>query len=255
MDSDPAATIEHAIMITTKETAALTSRLQQVEKALGLKPGFINVLNNVRDVENPIRGCFMAHKRALIEFFQTGKSNCLILEDDVYFLKPVDVSCLLTRLSKTNWEILYLGHRPVVTHKTFVKRTPEADILRVRTNDLHAAIISKSFARRTMEYTWQGKAIDVLMRNSSTNCYAFYPMPAVQMGEPFSRSFWNGLLEKIHEYNQYSKTSDFMGLAVRGVLFPFFTAITFLRLLRISLENRQTYKFEATRDYQAPVSM
>ena len=233
--------IEHAIMITTKGPAAMTRRLRHVEAALGLEDGFIEVLDNRRDLEDSVRGCFVAHKTALTKFLKTGKNNCLILEDDVHFLKPVDIAEFLAKFEDINWQILYLGHRPVSSQNTFVKRTSFADVLRVRTNDLHAAIISRSFASRVMEYNWYGKAIDVLMRNDSTDCYAAYPMPAVQTGAPFSTSFWNGYLEKVYEYIQYSKTGDLPGRITRAAVFPFFAAFMFLRLLGVSLRNRQIY--------------
>lgn len=52
---------------------------------------------------------FNASQRAMLEkFFETGKGNCLILEDDVLF---TDIGSLGSALSElpVNWEILYLG--------------------------------------------------------------------------------------------------------------------------------------------------
>jgi hypothetical protein len=59
------------------------------------------------------RGCFLSHLQVLTQACERGLSNVLILEDDLSFthLFRQHQSTIIQTLSRSPWDIAYLGHR------------------------------------------------------------------------------------------------------------------------------------------------
>ena len=93
--------IDAAILITTKEDDEfIQAQCRHVEQKLFLPQGFIEVFRNVRDNEDSKRGCFNAHFEVYQHIAKRGINTCLVLEDDVHFIrsvKPEEYAAYLSR--------------------------------------------------------------------------------------------------------------------------------------------------------------
>ena len=116
-----------------------------------------------------------------------GARRALIFEDDVEFLpqltpqtatraarflrRDADASCA--------WDIFFLGHFP-----RKMALTADADIVRVRSMDAHAYVLSPEGARALSSLTYAGDQIDVHFHYHCERAFALYPMLAVQTPGP-----------------------------------------------------------------------
>lgn len=144
-------------------------------------------LEQTPDEEDGKRGCFHAHQQAAREAMRLGARRALIFEDDVEFLpqltpqtatraarflrRDADASCA--------WDIFFLGHFP-----RKMALTADADIVRVRSMDAHAYVLSPEGARALSSLTYAGDQIDVHFHYHCERAFALYPMLAVQTPGP-----------------------------------------------------------------------
>ncbi|MBR07555.1 MAG: hypothetical protein CMP48_07700 [Rickettsiales bacterium] len=190
-----------AILLTTKnDHAFLMKKCAHIEKSLGLPAGFVEVFKNDPDQEDSKRGCFNAHYDVYCYIAENELDNCLIFEDDVYFLKKVRSESYDGFLTDQDWDVFYFGHKPDFRQDTFARRTEFPGILHVRTNDRHAYAMNYKFARKMAEKPWSGVFGDRLLRSSTNKAYALVPGRAIQTGPLGSASYQNGITEKFNEY-------------------------------------------------------
>lgn len=146
---------------------------------VGLTP-HVTFLEARPDEGDGKRGCFHAHQRAAGLALERGASHVLILEDDVEFLPhfTLHAGARIARFLASppaEWELFFLGHFP-----SRVELTPQHDVLKVRSMDAHAYLLSAAGARRLCELEYRGEQVDVHFHYRSTEAYALYPMVAVQ---------------------------------------------------------------------------
>lgn len=229
--------IEKAILLTTSTDAAKNAaKIKHIANSLSIPSSLIELHINERDVVDPVRGCFNSHLNAYKSLLESEASHCLILEDDVKFLRKVDPNKVMRQLPG-NWELFYFGHRPVYKQKTFIQKTENYDLVRVRTNDRHAFMISRKYAEKVVKIPWNNKNGDVILRNNSSSAFAMYPMVAVQSGKIFSQSFSNGLAEKMNEFIVYSKQNSWLIKLIRFMVIPMIAIFWFFRLTGLSLAS------------------
>lgn len=202
--------IDRAFLLTTStDRAFLKRKCAHIERYLMLPKGFVEVWHNDRDNEDPKRGCFNAHF-AVYEFIAKHEiSCCLILEDDVHFLKPIPESIYVPFLEEHEWDAFYFGHKPDFRQDTYVKRTNHSGVIQVRTNDRHAYLMHLQFAKVMASKPWSGVFGDRLLRSSTDKAYALVPMRAIQSGSLFSVSHYNGITEKFSEYLRMMNQNPF----------------------------------------------
>lgn len=80
-----------------------TLALQEFER-VGIKPEKFSAVQAI----GPHQSFTQSQKAMMERFFESGKGNCLILEDDVVFKDIGSLGNALSELPE-NWEILYLG--------------------------------------------------------------------------------------------------------------------------------------------------
>lgn len=199
-----------AILLTTKaDEHYIKDKCAHIEAHLGLPAGFVEVFVSEADTEDPKRGCFNAHFNAYCYIAEHQLDNCLIFEDDVFFLSKVPASLYEGFLKKGNWDVFYFGHKPDFRQDTYVRRTKDKNILQVRTNDRHAYAMSYRFAKEMAEKPWSGIFGDRLLRSSTDKAYALVPGMAIQTGRLFTASHLNGITEKFSEYIRMANQTPF----------------------------------------------
>lgn len=202
--------IQKAILLTTNsDDAFLAYKCAHIEDKLNLPKGFVEVWRNEKDTENPKRGCFNAHFQVYQYLAVNDIDRCLILEDDVHFLKTVPEENYVPFLEEADWDVFYFGNKPDHRQDTFARRTRHKGIIHVRTNDRHAYLMSLSFAKVMAAKPWSGIFGDRLLRHSTDMAYALVPMRAIQSGPLFSVSYYNGITEKFSEYLRMRKQDPF----------------------------------------------
>lgn len=229
--------IDKAFFITTKPDKQIRRKIEHIKNSLGCSEDFIEVLRNKRNSTNPIKGCFDAHMNAYREVVRRGYQSALIFEDDVHFLRPLDIGRLNELLKKLAFDLFYLGHRPVFKQDTWMKAIEIAGTFQVRTNDRHAFVISGEYAKKVIGMPWAGKNGDVILRNNAENAFALYPMVAIQTGSVGSQSFKNGFSELVNEYIQVSRLKQFPFSFVFRVGLPFYSIQVLLRLIWIRIKQ------------------
>ncbi len=147
-------------------------------------------LEQDRDKEDGKRGCFRAHQQAAAIALERGARRALIFEDDVVFLDhftPYAASRAAAFLcaadeadaggpSTPEWSIFFLGHFP----RKLELLEGWSDIVRVRSMDGHAYVLSPAGARELCSLQYAGDQVDVHFHYRCAAAYALYPMVAIQ---------------------------------------------------------------------------
>lgn len=197
---------DHIALITTNNDKDFhASKSVHIAKALGVKADKITIYFFDRHPDGAFRGCFTSHQYVWQQIVRNNWSLTLILEDDVVFLKKTPLSQYESFITgNPDWEIFYLGHRPIIWDTRLVKKTEYPGIVEVRTNDTHAYILNQGSAKRLAEMPWEGKPVDIAMREYTRKSYALFPMRAIQNGRFFTPSFFNGMSERNSQYIRYA---------------------------------------------------
>ena len=148
--------------------------------AVGLD-GHVHFLEQERDVADGKRGCFHAHQQAAAMAVERGATRTLVFEDDVTFLPHFTAyiaarAAAFLRANDVEWKIFFLGHFP--RKMELLDSWP--DIVRVRSMDGHAYVISLAGARELCSLAYSGDQVDVHFHYHCEDAYALYPMVAVQ---------------------------------------------------------------------------
>lgn len=229
--------IDHIAVITTDSNPVFhASKKRDLARSLGVSFDDVHMYYFERHPEGAFRGCFESHKAVWAEIVKKGYDLSLILEDDVVFLKKTPLDRYVDFLIINNdWEIFYLGHRPIIWDVRLVKKTNVPGIVEVRTNDTHAYILNKQSVRRLSEMPWNNKPVDIAMREFTTKSYALFPMRAIQCGKLFTPSFFNGLSERNSQYIRYAlqkplhpfRALFYLLFVIIGQPWLFFTSVWF----------------------------
>ena len=190
-----------AILISTfNDDKFLARKCRHIEKHLYMEPGTVEVVKSYRDLEDSKRGCFNAHFEIYKLIVERGYKSCIIFEDDVHFVRKIKESEYAEFLDSHKWDVFYFGHKPDHRQKTFAWSTIRSHIVKVKTNDRHAYAMSQECAQVMAQKPWTGIFGDRLLRSTTKEAYALYPMGAIQSGPLFTASFYNGITEKFNEY-------------------------------------------------------
>lgn len=169
--------------ITLKERPERRAAAEAQFAMVGLA-GRVEFLEQERDVEDGKRGCFHGHQLAARNALQRGAKCALTFEDDVTFLAHFTPyaaarAAAFLRANDTaavDWTIFFLGHFP--RKMELIDGWP--DIVRVRSMDGHAYMLSPAGARALCGISYQGDQVDVSFHYCCPSAYALYPMVAVQ---------------------------------------------------------------------------
>jgi len=145
--------------------------------------GRVEFLAQEPDVEDGKRGCFRAHQAAARKALERGARRALTFEDDVQFLTQTSVGAsraahflsAVVEKEDPQWEIFFLGHFPQKMEPTL-----QPDVVRVRSMDGHAYILSERGMRALASLEYRGDQVDVHYHYACEHAYALYPMVAVQ---------------------------------------------------------------------------
>lgn len=202
--------IDAAVFVTTKTNPEfLQYKTDHIEKHLGLPKGFVQVYHNEVDTENYKRGLFNAHKHVYEQFVENDIQHGLILQDDVYFLRSIKEEEYAPFLKENEWDAFYFGHRAEIWEPRFVRKTDQKNIVRVKTNDLHAYLVNNHYAKRMAAMEWKGKTADYTFRENYDKAYAVFPMVALQAGKFGTNSYINGVSERNSQYIRYITKKPF----------------------------------------------
>lgn len=115
---------------------------------------------------------------------EANARTCLIFEDDVEFLPHFTphaagrAAAFLhdsSDVAGDGWSIFFLGHFPKK-----IELTSRPEIVRVRSMDGHAYVLSRAGARGLCALSYAGEQVDVHFHYRCDAAYALYPMVAVQ---------------------------------------------------------------------------
>ena len=171
--------IELILCITLRTRPERRAAVTEQFAAVGLA-GRVTFLEQDPDVEDGKRGCFHAHQQAARTALERGASYALVFEDDVEFLPHFTAHAgkrvvRFLRAPPAGWSIFFLGHFP-----RSMELTEQPDVVRVRSMDAHAYILSAAGARELCALEYRGDQVDVHYHYQSASAYALYPMVAVQ---------------------------------------------------------------------------
>lgn len=198
--------IDHIALITTDPNPKFQDQKRfDIARAIEVHPQEITVYHFDRHPEGTMRGCFESHHHIWQQIKKHGYQNTLVFEDDVVFLKPLP-SILYANFLATHsdWEIFYLGHRPIIWDTRLVRKTDTPGFVEVRSNDTHAYLIRLETAQKLADIPWENSHVDIFLREHTTRSYAKFPMRAIQNGAFLSNSFFNGLSERNSQYIRYA---------------------------------------------------
>ena len=107
------------------------------------------------DVQDGKRGCFHAHQQAARRALELGARRALTFEDDVEFMADF-TPFAAARAAKfvggaEPWEIFFLGHFP-----RKMELTAQRDVVKVRSMDGHAYLLSPEGMRRLCSLEYRG---------------------------------------------------------------------------------------------------
>lgn len=138
--------------------------------------------------DDKMRGCYESHIARYRAWLSRPGNDpwSVVFEEDLVVPGPstrIDTWVAAVRAVDPDFDVLYLGHRFVWEQQTSFHRVAP-NLLRVRTNDLHAYVLSRRFATHMVENhgTFAGDAIDVIVREEAHRAYAVTPMLAYQRG-------------------------------------------------------------------------
>ncbi|MCC5924944.1 MAG: glycosyltransferase family 25 protein [Bacteroidetes bacterium] len=194
-----------ALITTNPDEGFHQTKKDYIARSIGVLSDTIQVHCFEPHAEGADRGCFSSHHHLWNYIVEQGFERTAIFEDDVIFLKDVSVSRYAGFLESTpDWEVFYFGHRPIIWDYRFVERTSTPGIVKVRTNDTHAYVLSQKGAQKLSARPWCGRPVDVTVSGTLSASYALFPMRAVQGGRFLSHSFFNGLSERNSQYIRYA---------------------------------------------------
>lgn len=229
--------LDHIAVITTdRDPEFHKTKKRDVARSLDVTPEDVHVYCFDRHPEGPFRGCFESHQAVWGDIVRNGYEYSLILEDDVVFLRKTTEQLYADFLMQNkDWEIFYLGHRPIIWDVRLVRKTNTPGIVEVRTNDTHAYILNRQSAQRLSKMPWENKPVDIAMREFTTKSYAIFPMRAIQCGTLFTPSFFNGLSERNSQYIRYALQNPlhplralfYLLFVIVGQPWMFFTSVWF----------------------------
>ncbi len=110
------------------------------------------------DAQDGKRGCFHAHQQAARRALELGARRALTFEDDVEFTADF-TPFAATRAAKfagsaEPWEIFFLGHFP-----RKMELTAQRDVVKVRSMDGHAYLLSPEGMRRLCGLEYRGDQV------------------------------------------------------------------------------------------------
>lgn len=150
--------------------------VKEVFSKLNLGPvEFVTVTKHPTSGE---QGCFESHILCVNMAYDAGVDRVLIFEDDlrinhresiVYFLN------FIRFFGDSNWEIAYLGMRPMIGHYR-TERTTFPKIYKVRAKFTHAYALSRSYMEKLRTLKYVGAPIDSVY---SWNRNAFAVIPTI----------------------------------------------------------------------------
>ena len=165
--------------ITLRERPERRAAAEQQFAAVGLA-GRVVFLEQDRDVLDGKRGCFRAHQQAAATALERSAKLALTFEDDVtfsrHFTPYAAARAAAFLLADKTWSIFFLGHFP----RKMELLDDWPDIVRVRSMDGHAYILSPAGARELCGLEYAGDQVDVHFHYRCEAAYALYPMVAVQ---------------------------------------------------------------------------
>jgi GR25 family glycosyltransferase involved in LPS biosynthesis len=197
---------DHIALITTDSDPSFhQQKCIDIARSIGVDPGIITVYSFARHPNGPDQGCFDSHHQVWNDIVAMEKKLTLIMEDDVVFIKKTPFDFYASFLNKSDeWDVFYLGHRPIIWDTRLVKKTSTPGIVEVRTNDTHAYLIPLKTAQKLAALDWEFKPVDIFLREHTTTSYAIFPMRAIQCGKIFTPSFFNGMSERNSQYIRYA---------------------------------------------------
>lgn len=198
--------IDHIALITTDPDPAFHAhKRKEIARAIEVDPQSVTVYHFERHPDGTMRGCFESHYHVWKEVTRNGFQHTLIFEDDVVFLKRIPARIYSDFLSEhPDWEIFYLGHRPIIWDTRLVRKTETPGFVEVRSNDTHAYLIRLDIAQRLSAIPWEDSHVDIFLRQHTSKSYAKFPMRAIQNGRFLTNSFFNGLSERNSQYIRYA---------------------------------------------------
>ena len=115
----------------------------------------VHFLMQEPDVQDGKRGCFHAHQQAARRALELGARRALTFEDDVEFTADF-TPFAAARAAKfvggaEPWEIFFLGHFP-----RKMELTAQRDVVKVRSMDGHAYLLSPEGMRRLCSLEYRG---------------------------------------------------------------------------------------------------
>ncbi len=134
----------------------------------------VHFLVQEADPEDGKRGCFCAHQQASRRALELGARRALTFEDDVEFT-PNFTPFAAARAAKflltgsEAWEIFFLGHFP-----RKMELTAQRDIVKVRSMDGHAYLLSTEGMRRLCSLCYRGDQVGVAKQ---TTCLTWSAHP------------------------------------------------------------------------------
>ncbi len=197
---------DHIALITTDSDPSFhQQKCRDIARSIQVDPDIITVYSFVRHLNGPERGCFDSHHQVWNDIVAKEKRLTLIMEDDVVFLKKTPFDLYGNFLGKSDdWDVFYLGHRPIIWDTRLVKKTSFSGIVQVRTNDTHAYLIPLKTAKKLVSLDWETKPVDIFLREHTKTSYAIFPMRAIQCGKLFTPSYFNGMSERNSQYIRYA---------------------------------------------------
>lgn len=215
---------DHIALITTSDDVVFhREKTRHIAKNIGVRPEDIAIYRFGRHPEGSMIGCITSHLSVWEHIASHRYEKTLILEDDVVFLRPVQPSDFDDFLQRhPEWEVFYLGHRPIIWAPRMVRQTPDRGIVEVRTNDTHAYIIRHETAKKLFQIGFQRENVDIFLRQNTRHSYALFPMRAIQNGNLLTNSYFNGMSERNSQYIRY---------AIQEPLNPFRALFWFVFLL------------------------
>lgn len=198
--------IDHIALITTDPNPEFHDQKRtDIARGIDVNPNDITVYCFDRHPDGTMRGCFESHHHVWSIITKYGYRNALIFEDDVVFLKRLPAFVYSDFLqAHPDWEIFYLGHRPIIWDTRLVIKTNIPGFVEVRTNDTHAYLIRLEVAQKLASIPWENSHVDIFLREHTSRSYAKFPMRAIQDGRFLTNSFFNGLSERNSQYIRYA---------------------------------------------------
>lgn len=174
------------------------------------KNEFVDIGIYKKHESNSRIGCAESHILTMTKFINSYYDYALICEDDVFFInnKVIDLNLeIINKIIKIDpdFQIIYLGHRLAVKHNCSFEKI-NSQFIKVKTNDTHCMIITKSFAKYIVnKYCKTGytRDIDVYIRDlENTKYYALRHQIAYQKG-------WNCIPEMLGQIFVYINGFDY----------------------------------------------